>query len=255
MTFLIYDRISAARRHLEAFRADAAPSEIVETMAELWKFCVSIGGSLSESMLRHVVEQHQAFFRPLQRAMESAWELEFVRSFETASPPDGREWLLRHAAPYLARTRRHVAEELKLLAEGLRGPAVIIGCGARPDSAICLKESGRFTRVVGVDSHPVAVRLARAVTDHVEFQVADGATFDFKEFIAVLIGNLVAPKADVLDRVRRICRSDALVLVRCPAGLGELFFEPITDWRGWQIIGRTAPNWPLLNQTFVLRPG
>jgi SAM-dependent methyltransferase len=111
---------------------------------------------------------------------------------------------------------------------------VMVGCGYFPVTALQATQRFKNLKVVALDTDPQALIGGRQVTQslgltNIEFNLHDGATYDYTGADIIFVANMVSPKDATIRRILDTSRHDTSIVVREPYGLGCLWTERAED--------------------------
>ncbi len=227
-------------------------------MDELWRVVTSVR---DEPTLRAVTASVD--FSRLRQTLAVPWaahirEMERVQSDRLVSHPHERGGSVLATEGYAG-----VGAELATLAGRTFDRAVVVGCGAYPETMIALGDHGVVTdRGVALDRDPVTVRLANKILSRhraawpgttVRAHAADGRHFDYREVGLVFLANGLTGKRAVLEQVARTGPPDIAVLARTPVGLARLLYED-AGRDGWRTVSTVEPT-PMSRTLLLAREG
>jgi len=146
------------------------------------------------------------------------------------------ENLLSHAAAELElgdfgrRAYARVQDMFEVLDFDSIERVVMVGSGPLPATLFHIADRSRAPNLVGLDTDPQAINLSRALARRFQprrltIEAASGQSFDYAGASAVYVANLVRPKAAVLARIAETAAPGTTVVLRDPAGAGELLAE------------------------------
>jgi trans-aconitate methyltransferase len=123
--------------------------------------------------------------------------------------------------------------DLKVL--NLSGTFVCIGCGPLPTTLLFAQKSFNIERLIGIDSDPLALDVAKNVYMNVsklqaEFEESiNNINLDSNETVHFFVANMVKPKAEVLKQVWHLASDKSIVIVREPGVHAKSQWEHISD--------------------------
>lgn len=168
--------------------------------------------------------------RRLNADLHRQTEIAEARSLANADSPAGGTGDMWVTAGFedLLRAQAGRWEVMGLCRCGEGRPVYVVGGGALPQSQWVLHRcTGR--RIVSVERDPASVTAARTLiakwglAEALPVVLSDGRDCSYSDAVAVVVATLVTEKLDIAERVALTAPYDAVLNVRVPVGLHEMW--------------------------------
>ena len=109
---------------------------------------------------------------------------------------------------------------------------VLVGCGWIPVTLFYFHDSSPAQELIGIDVLAEAIETAGVMArsfgyERVQFELANGLDYDFRDALIVYVVGVVTDKAGVLSRIADTAPENVQVVVNEPYSLGNLWHEAI----------------------------
>ena len=230
---LLRSRLAAFRQRLAHSPADPAAPEFLTAMQEFLDFIRVYDDPDAYAAFERTAElaEFRASFAPC--VLRFTWAMEnhtFAELMAKKTPGLTKMGPLLGAHTWGSYAR--MEETLKLVDFSACRTYLMLGCGRVPGSLFYLHDWTAVDRLVGIDTDPDALRMARELVaafglTRIRILAADACAFDYGDYDVIYWDPFAIPRRKVMERIASTARQDSVIILREPFFTGTLLFESV----------------------------